>query len=150
MKNDDENMKNEESILKNEKHDIQESNEKESDSELNNYTFENENDKKNNSFLRKNMKNKTKLGKIILKAIRILFLRIMIKTHPDKVGDEYLNQFKEAKNANENQNIDDLIIIAIEVNSSIENLPIDIDIEILLKALVYKIKIFKNFINENL
>ena len=74
----------------------------------------------------------------------------MIKTHPDKVGDEYLNQFKEAKNANENQNIDDLIIIAIEVNSSIENLPIDIDIEILLKALVYKIKIFKNFINENL
>jgi hypothetical protein len=115
-----------------------------------NDTIENEKDYRNSEELHNNLKNKTKLGIKILKALRLLFLRLMIKTHPDKVGDKFLMQFKEAKNAHENSNIDDLIMIAIEVNSSIDKLPINIDIKILLEAILYKIEIFKKILNDNL
>ena len=113
-------------------------------------TIETEYDDKNTTKLKNDIKKKTNFGKKILKALRLLFLRLMIKTHPDKVGEKFLMQFKEAKNAHENHNIDDLLMIAIEVNSSIENLPIDIDIKVLLEAIIYKIEIFKRILNENL
>ena len=96
------------------------------------------------------MKKKTNIGRKILKAIRLIYLRIMIKTHPDKVGTKFKKQFIEAKNANINQNIDELILLAIEVNSSLENLPIDINISVLLNAVIYKIEIFKKILNEDL
>jgi hypothetical protein len=113
-------------------------------------TIETEYDDKNTTKLKNDIKKKTNFGKKILKALRLLFLRLMIKTHPDKVGEKFLMQFKEAKNAHENHNIDDLLMIAIEVNSSIENLPIDIDIKVLLEAIIYKIEIFKRILNDNL
>jgi hypothetical protein len=113
-------------------------------------TIETEYDDKNTTKLKNDIKKKTNFGKKILKALRLLFLRLMVKTHPDKVGEKFLMQFKEAKNAHENHNIDDLLMIAIEVNSSIENLPIDIDIKVLLEAIIYKIEIFKRILNENL
>ena len=113
-------------------------------------TIETEYDDKNTTKLKNDIKKKTNFGKKILKALRCLFLRLMIKTHPDKVGEKFLMQFKEAKNAHENHNIDDLLMIAIEVNSSIENLPIDIDIKVLLEAIIYKIEIFKRILNDNL
>ena len=112
-------------------------------------TIETEEDYKNTANFKNDLKNKTKLGKKILKSLRLLFLRLMIKTHPDKVGEKFLIQFKEAKNAHENYNIDDLIIIAIEVGSSIDNLPIDIDIKVLLEAILYKIQIYKNILHEH-
>jgi len=113
-------------------------------------TIETEYDDKNTTKLKNDIKKQTNFGKKILKALRLLFLRLMVKTHPDKVGEKFLMQFKEAKNAHENHNIDDLLMIAIEVNSSIENLPIDIDIKVLLEAIIYKIEIFKRILNENL
>ena len=113
-------------------------------------TIETEYDDKNTTKLKNDIKKKTNFGKKILKALRLLFLRLMIKTHPDKVGEKFLMQFKEAKNAHENHNIDDLLMIAIEVNSSIEKLPIDIDIKVLLEAIIYKIEIFKRILNDNL
>ena len=117
---------------------------------ISNDTIENESDLKNANYLKNEMKKKTNIGRKILKAIRLIYLRIMIKTHPDKVGTKFKKQFIEAKNANINQNIDELILLAIEVNSSLENLPIDINISVLLNAVIYKIEIFKKILNEDL